>query len=99
MSGIGTSRVARMIARKDLTIEWRGRVLLNQVVPFAALVMVMFAFALDGDDVLQRAASGLSLAEGFALENQAKASVLASEDAREGPRAFMEKRPPEYRNR
>ena len=60
MSGIGTSHVARMIARKDLTIEWRGRVLLNQVVPFAALVMVMFAFALDGDDVLQRAASGLS---------------------------------------
>ena len=46
-----------------------------------------------------RAASGLPLAEGFALENQAKAAVLASEDAREGPRAFMEKRPPVYRGR
>ena len=60
MSGIGTSRVARMIARKDVTVEWRGRVLFNQVLPFAALVMVMFAFALDGDDLLQRAASGLA---------------------------------------
>jgi len=60
VSGIGTSRVARMIARKDVTVEWRGRVLVNQVLPFAALVMVMFAFALDGDDLLQRAASGLA---------------------------------------
>ena len=49
-----------MIARKDVTVEWRGRVLVNQVLPFAALVMVMFAFALDGDDLLQRAASGLA---------------------------------------
>jgi len=43
-----------------VTVEWRGRVLVNQVLPFAALVMVMFAFALDGDDLLQRAASGLA---------------------------------------
>ena len=57
---MGTMRTARVIARKDVTIEWRARVLLNQVLPFAALVMVMFAFALDGDDVLQRAASGLA---------------------------------------
>ena len=49
-----------MIARKDLRVERRGRVLVNQVVPFAAVVMVMFAFALDGDDLLQRAASGLA---------------------------------------
>ena len=60
MNGVGVSRIARMIARKDLTVEWRGRVLVNQVLPFAALVMVMFAFALDGDDVLQRTASGLA---------------------------------------
>ena len=52
--------MARMIAHKDVTVERRGRVLVNQVLPFAALVMVMFAFALDGDDVLQRAASGLA---------------------------------------
>ena len=32
---------------------------LNQVLPFAALVMVMFAFALDNDQVLTRVAPGL----------------------------------------
>ena len=31
----------------------------NQVLPFAALVMVMFAFALDSDQVLTRVAPGL----------------------------------------
>lgn len=42
------------------------------------------------------AASGLPLAEGFALEDETKRVVLSSEDAREGPRAFMEKREPRY---
>jgi heme exporter protein B len=52
-------RVARLIAVKDLRVEWRSRVLVNQVLPFAALVMVMFAFALDNDTVLTRVAPGL----------------------------------------
>ena len=60
MKRVNVLGIARMIARKDLKVEWRGRVLVNQVLPFAALVMVMFAFALDGDDLLQRAASGLA---------------------------------------
>ena len=45
------------------------------------------------------AASGLPLAQAYGLEDQAKREVLATEDAREGPRAFMEKRPPVYRGR
>ena len=52
-------RVARLIAAKDLRIELRSRVVLNQVLPFAAIVMVLFAFALDTDVVLQRVAPGL----------------------------------------
>ena len=40
-------RTAWLVAGKDLRIEWRSRVGLNQVLPFAAIVMVMFAFALD----------------------------------------------------
>ena len=40
-------RIALLVAGKDLRIEWRSRVALNQVLPFAAVVMVMFAFALD----------------------------------------------------
>jgi heme exporter protein B len=52
-------RVALAVARKDLTIEWNSRILVNQVAPFAAIVMVLFAFALDNDGILQRVAPGL----------------------------------------
>jgi len=44
-------------------------------------------------------ASGRTLDEGYELEDAAKAEVLGSEDAREGPRAFMEKRSPVYEGR
>lgn len=54
-----TWRTARFVAGKDLLVEWRSRVVSNQVLPFAVLVMVMFAFALDSDAVLQRVAPGL----------------------------------------
>ncbi len=40
-----------------------------------------------------------SLAEGLNLETELGRQVLRSEDAREGPRAFAEKRPPVYRGR
>jgi heme exporter protein B len=56
---MSTSRIARAVATKDLRIELRSRVVTNQVLPFSGLVMVMFAFALDNDDVLQRVAGGL----------------------------------------
>ena len=53
-------RDALLVAGKDLRIERRSRVTLQQVVPFAALVIVLFAFALDPDrGVLARAAAGL----------------------------------------
>lgn len=45
------------------------------------------------------AASGIPLAEAYDLENAAKREVLATADAREGPRAFMEKRDPRYEGR
>jgi heme exporter protein B len=49
----------RLVALKDLRIELRSRVLTNQVLPFAAVVMLLFAFALDSDDLLPRVAPGL----------------------------------------
>lgn len=52
-------RTARLIAAKDLRIEQHSRVVTNQVLPFAALVMVMFAFALDKDETIERVAPGL----------------------------------------
>jgi heme exporter protein B len=51
--------VTRLVAAKDLRIELRSRILINQVLPFAAIVMVLFAFALDKDDLLERVAPGL----------------------------------------
>ena len=53
-------RDAWLIAVKDLRIEWRSRVTLSQIVPFAALVLVLFGFALDANrPVLETATSGL----------------------------------------
>ncbi len=56
---MSTWRIVRLVAAKDLRVEWRSRVVVNQVLPFAALVMVLFAFALDNDKVLTRVAPGL----------------------------------------
>ncbi len=45
------------------------------------------------------ASSGRTLREGYQLEDEAKSRVMASADAREGPRAFMEKRQPVFEGR
>ncbi len=42
-------------------------------------------------------ASGLPLRSAFALEDAAKREVMNSQDAKEGPLAFMEKRPPVFK--
>ena len=53
-------REARLIAGKDLLIEWRSRVVLNQIAPLGLLVLVVFAFALDANQsLLDRAGAGL----------------------------------------
>jgi heme exporter protein B len=53
-------RDAVLVATKDLRVEARSRVATNQVLPFAVLVLVLFAFALEPDrGVLRTAAAGL----------------------------------------
>jgi heme exporter protein B len=53
-------RDALLVAGKDLRIELRSRVALWQVLPFALLTLVLFAFALGpGPRVLHAAAPGL----------------------------------------
>ena len=54
-----TLTIARLVARKDIQVELRSRVLTNQVLPFAGVVMVMFGFAIDDQGALQRVAPGL----------------------------------------
>ena len=53
-------RQALLVAGKDLRIEARSRVAVNQVLPFGGLVLLLFAFALDPDrGLLARVAPGL----------------------------------------
>jgi heme exporter protein B len=53
-------RDATLVAGRDLRVEARSRVTVNQVAPFALLVLILFAFALDPEGpVLERATPGL----------------------------------------
>ena len=51
---------ARLVAVRDLRIEARSRVVVEQVLPFAVTVLVLFGFALDADHrALRNFAPGL----------------------------------------
>ena len=52
-------RMSMLIAAKDLRVERRSRVVVNQVLPFAGVTMLIFAFALDKETVLEQVAPGL----------------------------------------
>jgi heme exporter protein B len=57
---VSVARDAALVAGKDLRLEWRSKVGLGQMLPFALLVLLLFAFALDPDrGVLRAATSGL----------------------------------------
>lgn len=83
--------------------------LVNRVVPAAEVLPRALALAetiaANGPLAVQAvkrtviASSGRSLDEAYRLEDEAWAAVQATEDAREGPRAFMEKRAPRYQGR
>ena len=51
---------AVLVARKDLLLERRAKIGIGQVLPFAVLVLLLFAFALDPDrGILKLATPGL----------------------------------------
>ncbi|MHB1486553.1 MAG: heme exporter protein CcmB [Acidimicrobiales bacterium] len=83
-------RDALLVAGKDLRIEVRSRVATTQVAPFALIVLVLFAFALDPDTgVLKSAAAGLfwvAVLFSAVLATQRSFSVESADSARDGLR-------------
>jgi enoyl-CoA hydratase len=83
--------------------------LINEVVPAAEVMPRAMAIAervaRNGPLAVQAVkrtvvgTSGLPLAEAYLLEDAAKREVLATDDAKEGPLAFMQKREARYTGR
>ena len=81
--------------------------LVNQVVPAEELMPTAFKLAetickngpLAVRTAKEIAVRALGLESGFVLEKALGARVMASEDAKEGPRAFAEKRKPRFTGR
>jgi enoyl-CoA hydratase len=83
--------------------------LINKLVTASELMRVAFEYAevisRNGPYAVRtikqtvRLASGKTLQEGYALEDMGMQKVFATEDATEGPRAFMEKRAPVYKGK
>src|SRR5438270_7512292 len=83
--------------------------LLNEVVPREALLDRAFEWAaritVNGPMAVQATKEsvlrglGVSMEEAYRIEGELSAMVFQSEDAKEGPRAFAEKRPPRWTGR
>ena len=79
---------AWLMASKDLRIEIRSRVAIGQLVPFAVLVLVLFAFALDPAR-LPAATAGLfwvAVLLSAVLGVQRSFSIESADEARDGLR-------------
>jgi enoyl-CoA hydratase len=94
--------------RIDANEAWRLG-LVNYVVPQEKLIdkaeELAAAIAQNGPLAVRkikeavRRCSGRPYEEAFRIENELAAEVMKSEDAKEGPRSFMEKRKPNYKGR
>ena len=86
--------------------EALGFGLLNYVVPKQQLMdkalELARKLALNGPLAVRKTkegivrSSGLPLDQAYQIENEVAAAVMSSKDAREGPRAFKEKRKPNF---
>jgi len=91
-------------ARRAAALGLVGRVVpdgeaLNEARRLAARIAENGPVAVRAILATLRETAALPEAEAFAIEMRHGAAVMASEDAREGPRAFLEKRPPIFRGR
>ena len=102
--------MALMLTGEPISATEAHRIgLVNRVLPAAEVLSTAYAtaerIAANGPVAVQAVkrtvveTSGLPLSQAYLIENESKRTVLATEDAREGPRAFLEKRAPNYRGR
>lgn len=69
--------------------------LLDEAVAFAHRITVNAPLAVQATkEAVLRSMAAATLKEGYEIENQLSGPVFQSDDAKEGPRAFAEKRPP-----
>ncbi len=73
--------------------------LLPQAIELAATIAANAPLALDAIKKTVLEVQGMDLDEAFLTESRNAKPVVTSRDAREGPRAFMEKRPPVWEGR
>lgn len=83
----GFAQQVLLVTAKDLEIEWRSRVTAARVVPFAGILLLLFAVALDPDrGLLPRVAPGLfwvaamlsallAIGRSFAIERENRAGT------------------------
>ena len=96
-----------LLTGQHMTAQEAWRIgLVNEVVPaedvvarageYAAMIAANAPLAVSACKEAVIRSSGVTLEEAYRIESEVSAKVMRSEDAREGPRAFMEKRPPVF---
>ncbi len=97
-----------LLTGQHMTAQEAWRIgLVNEVVPaedvvarageYAAMIAANAPLAVSACKEAVIRSSGVTLEEAYRIESEVSAKVMRSEDAREGPRAFMEKRPPVFK--
>ena len=96
-----------LLTGQHMTAQEAWRIgLVNEVVPadqvlkraeeYAAMIAANAPLAVSACKEAVIRSSGLTLADAYVIESEVSGRVMRSDDAREGPRAFMEKRPPVF---
>ena len=99
-----------LLTGQHMTAQEAWRIgLVNEVVPaenvvarareYGAMIAANAPLAVSACKEAVIRSSGVPLEEAYRIESEVSAKVMRSEDAREGPRAFMEKRPPVFKGR
>ncbi len=96
-----------LLTGQHMTAQEAWRIgLVNEVVPaqdvvgraqeYGAMIAANAPLAVSACKEAVIRSSGVTLEEAYRIESEVSAKVMRSDDAREGPRAFMEKRPPVF---